>query len=57
MVGDEGGHAARGGDDGLNAKDNMGRVGPSVAAQAREAASVLRSDRARNSASESNVEW
>ena len=57
VVGDEGGDSARGGDDGLNAKDNMGRVGPSVAAQAREAASVFRSDRARNSASESNVEW
>lgn len=41
----------------LNAKGNMGRVGPSVASQVREAASVFRSDPARSSASELSAGW
>ena len=45
------------GSDGLNAKDNMARVGASVAAEVREAAVELHSDRARKSVSESSVGW
>ena len=52
----ETGNAARRGDDGLNAKDNMGRVGPSVTSQVCEPASALRSDPAWGSASGSSAE-
>jgi hypothetical protein len=51
------GYSAGIGGDGLNAKNNMDRIGPAVAAQLREAASALRSDSARNWASESSVGW
>ena len=43
------------GSDGLNAKDNTGRAGPSVAAEVREAAAVRRSDPGRGLGSESNA--
>ncbi len=48
MVGDEGGDAARGSEDGLNAKDNLGRVGVSAAVAVREADGAFRSGRARH---------
>jgi hypothetical protein len=54
MVGDGNGSATRSGDDGLNAKDNLGRVGASAAAAVREAGGLFRSGRARHSVSGSN---
>ena len=51
------GNAAGRGSDGLNAKDNMGRVGPSMAFQVREVASVLRLVPARSSTPESSAGW
>jgi len=47
----------QGADDGLNAKDNMGRAGASVAAEVPEAAAAPHSDRVRKSVSESSVGW
>jgi hypothetical protein len=40
MVGDEGGHAARGSGDGLNAKDNVGWVGALTAGEVGEVAAA-----------------
>jgi hypothetical protein len=51
------GNATGWGNDGLNAKDNMGPVGPSAPFQVREAASVLGSAPVRSSAFESSAEW
>ena len=43
--------------DGLNAKDNMGRAGTSVPAEVPEAAAATHSERVRKSVSESSVGW
>ena len=50
MVGDGEGYAARGGDYGLNAKDNAGRVGTAAVVPVRGAAGLFRLDQARRSA-------
>ena len=53
----EEGDATGRGSYGLNAKDNMGWVGTSLAAEVREAAVAPHSDRARKAVCESRVGW